>query len=154
MSEILRQHTRRRTSRDGRHYSASNKYSNSIRGDTKGLIRADELPSQVPFFLLLLIAAISGRVGEMPPSRCLNEPISPCLSSERWRPPVGVVANRHVVGFVLNVVHFVAQSHTPGVDGSTSPFSVSTFQITVIIYITFGPDTFIVFGCMKWSFRR
>lgn len=74
MVEILRQHARR----DAYHYSASSKYSNSIRGDTKGLIRADELHSRVPFFLLLLIAAISGCVGEMAldnsPS-LLNEPI-------------------------------------------------------------------------------
>lgn len=49
------------------HYRASSKYSNSIRGDTKGLIRADELHSWVPFFLLPLIAAISGHVGEMAP---------------------------------------------------------------------------------------
>lgn len=48
-----------------RHYRASSKYPNSIRGDTKGLISADELHSWVPFFLLPLIAAISGHVGEM-----------------------------------------------------------------------------------------
>lgn len=33
----------------------------------KGLIRADELHSRAPFFLLLLIAAISGHVGETAP---------------------------------------------------------------------------------------
>ncbi|KAL7376887.1 hypothetical protein ABVT39_017861 [Epinephelus coioides] len=76
-AEILKQPTQTGTSRDDYHYSASSKYSNSIRGDTKGLIRADELPSRVPFFLLLLIAAISGCVGEMPldNSPLSNEPI-------------------------------------------------------------------------------
>lgn len=75
--QIFRQHARTGTSRDDCHYSASSKYSNSIRGDTKGLIRADELPSRVPFFLLLLIAAISGRVGAMVPDNYLlfNEPV-------------------------------------------------------------------------------
>lgn len=87
-------HTRAGTSQDDCHYSASSKYSNSIRGDTKGLIRADEPASQVPFFLLLLIAAISGCVGKMPPdnSPFTNEPIL-CVCA--WRgdvPSVGVKA--------------------------------------------------------------
>lgn len=62
-SQYMEQHTRLTAC----HYRASSKYSNSIRGDTKGFIRADELHSWVPFFLLPLIAAISGHVGEMAP---------------------------------------------------------------------------------------
>lgn len=57
---------------DAYRHSAAFKYSNSIRGDTKGLIRADEPHSPVLFLLLLLIAAISGCVGVMVPD---NSPL-------------------------------------------------------------------------------
>lgn len=127
-------HTRTGTSRDDYHYSASSKYSNSIRGDTKGLIRADELPSQVPFFLLLLIAAISGCVG----ARCClitlslslsNEPIFHVDACRGDVPPVGVIACgvRTHSGWMLNVVHFTVECHEILVHVFTIQFSVSTF---------------------------
>lgn len=64
------------------------KYSNSIRGDTDGPIRADEPRSPVLFLILLLIAAISGCVGVMVPD---NSPLKrahlPCLCCRVMFPP-------------------------------------------------------------------
>lgn len=59
---------------------------NSIRGDVKGLIRADELHSWVLFFLLLLIAAISGHVGERVPDSSSSYKWAHLLYLRSWRP--------------------------------------------------------------------
>ncbi len=140
MAEILRQHSRTGTNRDDYHYSASSKYSNSIRGDTKGLIRADELPSRVPFFLLLLIAAISGCVGEM---RTDNSPLSnePIFHVYPQRGDVpgrchsktacGVHTHR---GWMLNVVHFIVECHTPCAEKSVLMFWSFHFLFNISNY--------------------
>lgn len=106
----------RRTQRDAYHYSASFKYSNSIRGDTKGLIRADELHSWVLFFLLLLIAAISGCVGEtVPDNSPLKQAHLPHLCSGRWCS--SEVSQQNAIGkyahgyWMLNVVHHMTDCH-------------------------------------------
>lgn len=83
-AEILRQHTQTGTIAEMAvitvHLLSIPTQSEVIQ---KGLIRADELPSRVPFFLLLLIAAISVCVG----ARCrlitlLSQmsPSSPCYA--------------------------------------------------------------------------
>lgn len=140
MAEILRQHSRTGTNRDDYHYSASSKYSNSIRGDTKGLIRADELPSRVPFFLLLLIAAISGCVGEM---RTDNSPLSnePIFHVYPQRGDVpgrchsktacGVHTHR---GWMLNAVHFIVECHTPCAEKSVLMFWSFHFLFNISNY--------------------
>lgn len=83
----IHKHTQKpHTCADNCHYRASSKYSNSIRGDVKGLIRADELHSWVPFFLLLLIAAISDHVGKLLPDNSSSYKWPHLLYLRSWHP--------------------------------------------------------------------